>query len=275
MRIDAHQHYWELGRGDYGWITPELAPICRDFGPSDLQPHLEHAGIDGTVLVQAAASEAETHFLLSLAAQASSRVLGVAGWLDFEASDAAARVQSLARHRLLRGLRPVMQDMADLEWMMKPELSPALSAMAECGLCFDALIRPHHLPVLRRFAQRWPQLRIVIDHAAKPRIATGGFDAWAKDMRMLARDTMMSCKLSGLVTEAAPGWTWRDLRPYVNVLLQEFGDKRLLWGSDWPVVNLAGGYEAWREATSQLLAACSPAQCEQILGANAVEFYGL
>ena len=274
MQVDAHQHFWRLSRGDYGWLTPELAPIHRDFGPADLRPLTRAAGVERTVLVQAAPTEAETGFLLELAEE-EPLVAGVVGWVDFEAEDAAHRVAALAARPKLVGLRPMMQDMADDRWMLREELAPALRAMAEEGLTFDALVFPRHLPTLSEFAHRYPGLDIVIDHAAKPDIAAGALDDWARDIGAIAGETRLVCKLSGLITEAGPGWSAEQLRPYVEVLLEAFGADRLMWGSDWPVVNLAGSYASWRTASETLLASCSNDERAAIFGQTASVFYRL
>ena len=275
LLIDAHQHFWSIARDDYGWLTPALAPIYRDFGPGDLKPHLERWSISGTVLMQAAPTEAETEFLLDVAANASGMVRGVVGWTDLSAPDAPDWVQKMASNRMLRGLRPMIQSIPDPRWMLMPELEPGLRAMSECDLSFDALVKPEHLPFLCRFVDCHPDLRIVIDHGGKPDIANRVHSSWARDIRLLARETKVWCKLSGLVTEATAQWQRNDLKPYVDVLLEEFGAARLIWGSDWPVVNLAGGYDAWREATDRLLAGCPAEDRERILGGNASTFYRL
>jgi len=274
MRIDAHQHFWRLARGDYGWLTADLAAIHRDYEPADLAPLLKAARIDRTVLVQAAPSHAETEFLLHLA-ETADFVAGVVGWTDFEAEDAAHRIAALAAREKLVGLRPMIQDIPDPRWMLNEATRPAIEAMAEEGLTFDALVMPRHLPILGEFAARHPGLDIVIDHAAKPDIAAGAFDVWARDMRALAAQTRLVCKLSGLATEAAPGWSTETLRPYVEVLIEAFGADRLMWGSDWPVLNLNGDYAAWLNAAETLLAGLSEAEREAIFGGTANVFYGL
>jgi L-fuconolactonase len=275
MRIDAHQHFWRLARGDYGWLSPALAPIYRDFGIEDLKPHLAAAGISGTVLVQAAASEAETEFLLGLAAESGGLVQAVVGWIDFDARDAPRRLERLARNPLLRGVRPMMQDIPDTDWMLDPALDPAFRAIDNLGLRFDALVQPRHLTNLRRLLDRYPALDLVIDHAAKPRIAAKEREPWAADMRGLARETGAWCKLSGLVTEAGAGWSVADLQPYTDHLLDCFGAERLIWGSDWPVVGLAGGYKRWWAASEALLLPLDAASRERVLGENAARFYGI
>lgn len=277
MRIDAHQHFWSIEHTDYGWLqpTPALAPIYRGFGPEDLHPLRAAAGIEGTVLVQAAPSEAETWRLLGMARDPANAVLGVVGWCDLLAADAPQRIARLAAEPLLKGLRPMLQDIADPRWMLQPALAPALGAMVAHGLRFDALVKPVHLVALAEFVRRHPQLPIVVDHGAKPSIAARDFDPWARDIAAVAREPRVHCKLSGLATEAAAGWGAEELRPYVEHLLAVFGPDRLLWGSDWPVLNLAGSYAGWLAACEQLLGALSAAEREQVFGANAKRFYGL
>ncbi|MBR1286372.1 amidohydrolase family protein [Bradyrhizobium sp. AUGA SZCCT0177] len=272
MRIDAHHHLWSLARGDYGWLTPALAPIHRDFSLSDLAPHLAAANIRGTILVQAAPTEAETMFLLDIAAKAQV-VRGVVGWTDFDVADGGARIDALAMHKLLVGLRPMVQDMPDDDWLLRPGLAPLLAAMARNNLAFDALVLPRHLPRLLRLVDDHPYLQFVLDHCAKPRLATGETADWYRDVALLAERPNIVCKLSGLVTEAAPDWQITDLRTAVDHVVACFGPHRLLWGSDWPVVNLAGGYEKWIAAAETLLAGLSPDEKAAIFGGNAARIY--
>jgi L-fuconolactonase len=239
-RIDAHQHYWRIDRGDYGWLTPVLDTIYRDFLPEDLAAILKRHGIDRTIAVQAAPTIAETEFLLGLARQTGS-IAGVVGWVDFAESNAPSTIARLARERALVGLRPMVQDIADDDWL--PVLSwRRVSALIEHQLVFDALVLPRHLPRLARVVARYPQLTVVIDHGAKPPIREGvsGLDPWREDIAALAAEPRVHCKLSGLVTEASTLWQIEDLRPYVDHLLSTFGAEKLIWGSDWPVVELGG-----------------------------------
>ena len=269
IRIDAHHHVWRVDRGDYGWLTPDL-PICRDYGLADLRPLLGE--ITATVLVQAAPTETETAFLLDTARGSGGLVRGVVGWTDLAAPDAPGRIAAMAADPLLLGLRPMLQDIAETGWILRAEVQPALQAMAAAGLRFDALVQPRHLPLLPDVCARHPALRVVIDHGAKPAIAAGRFQPWADAIARVDRETAAACKLSGLVTEAAPGWKAADLRPYVDHLLACFGPDRLMWGSDWPVVNLAGGYTRWRDAALELLGATDR---NPVLGGTAAAFYGL
>jgi len=272
MRIDAHHHLWTLARGDYGWLTPALAPIHRDFSLSDLAPHLAAADIKGTILVQAAPTEAETMFLLDIAAKAQV-VRGVVGWTDFDSADGEARIDALVAHKLLVGLRPMVQDIPDDDWLLRPALAPILAAMARNSLVFDALVLPRHLLRLLRLVDGHPDVQFVLDHCAKPRLATGEMADWHRDVALLAERPNIVCKLSGLATEAAVGWQITDLRKAVDHVVACFGPHRLLWGSDWPVVNLAGGYEKWFAAAETLLANLSADEKAAIFGGNAARIY--
>ncbi len=272
MRIDAHHHVWTVSRGDYGWLERAPDAIRHDFGMADIARFLARHGIGATILVQAAPTAAETAFLLETARRAAV-VAGVVGWVDLLAADATERIGRLADDELLVGLRPMVQDIADDEFLLDPSLAPALRAMAERGLVFDALVLPRHLPRLLVLADRHPDLSIVIDHAAKPFIRDGLLDPWRADMAALAARANVTCKLSGLVTEAAAGWSPRDLAPYVAHILSVFGPERLIWGSDWPVVNLAGGYDAWRAASATLLSSLDDSARKAIFGGNAARIY--
>lgn len=274
IRIDAHQHFWSLARDDYGWLTPDLAPIYRDFLPADLSPILQKAGIDGTILVQAAPTVDETHYMLELAEQ-NAFIKGVVGWVDFEAATAPDQIANLAANPKLVGLRPMIQDIEQDDWMLEAKLAPAFDTLIAHDLTFDALTLPKHLGYLRQLLARYPTMRVVIDHGSKPDIANGAFEEWARDISMLASESHAYCKLSGLVTEASANWSVEDLRPYMEHLLSCFGPARLIWGSDWPVCTLASSYERWLEATDALLRECSDDERDQILGGTAIKAYSL
>lgn len=273
-RIDAHQHFWEPARGDYGWLTPELATLYRDFTPADLLPLLQQAGIDATVLVQAAPTVAETDYLLGLATR-HDFIRGVVGWIDMAAPEAVPTLERLARHPAFRGVRPMLQDLADPGWIARAPIDAAVRALVRLDLRFDALVKTLHLPHLLDFAQRHPALAIVIDHAAKPDIARGEFEAWLGPMRELARLPQVYCKLSGLVTEAGDSWTVDGLRRYVDAVLARFGPRRVIWGSDWPVATLAASYPAWVAASDTLLSGLDRDDRDAVLGGNAQRFYRL
>ncbi|HSV46661.1 MAG TPA: amidohydrolase family protein, partial [Ramlibacter sp.] len=272
MIVDAHFHSWQLDRGDYGWLVPSLGAIYRDVTVDDWWAQASAHSVAAGVLVQAAPTEAETLHLLELADR-HAQVLGVVGWVDLLAPDAPQRIARLAQHRKLRGLRPMLQDIDDTGWMLQPALRPALQAMVEHGLVFDALVQPRHLPNLLVLAQTHPGLRIVVDHGAKPAIAQGQWEPWAGDLERLAQETSAACKLSGLLTEAGPEPAPGAATRWASHLLRCFGPDRVLWGSDWPVLELAAGYTDWWQATQGLLAELSPSDRALVLGGNALRVY--
>lgn len=274
MRIDAHQHFWQRARGDYDWLTPDLGPLWRDYLPDDLSPLLDRHGIAGTVLVQAAATEAETGFMLALA-RAHDFIRGVVGWTDLADPRAPERIAALAAEPKLVGLRPMLQDLPDDDFILRADVQPALAAMARHGLALDALIRPRHLRHLLAVRAAHPALRIVIDHAAKPDLAGGELAQWRDDISAVAADGLTCCKVSGLVTEAGPGWTPGQLQPVFAHLLDRFSPQRLMWGSDWPVLNLAADYAGWVAATDDLLGGLDAAGRAAIMGGTATRFYRL
>ncbi|MCP3709439.1 amidohydrolase family protein [Paraburkholderia sp. CNPSo 3274] len=279
-RIDAHQHYWRIGARAGHWPPRELVTIYRDFGPEDLAPELDAGRIDGTVLVQALPVEEDTQYLLDLAGQTES-VRAVVGWVDLKAVDAAGRVARFAAHPKARGLRPMLQDLSDDAWIDDPALDVAVEAMLAHQLRFDALVMPRHLDSLHAFALRYPDLPIVIDHGAKPNIAMDELESWLPKMVRLASLPNVHCKLSGLWTEAGAlvdGNAFRERsRPYVRVLADLFGQQRLMWGSDWPVLRLATGCTSYSEWLAECEADCESwfgsAALADIFGGNASRFY--
>lgn len=272
--IDAHFHAWQLSRGDYGWLTPALAPIYRDVAVPDWRAQSQPYGVSAAVLVQAAPTEAETAFLLAQA-DAHPEVLGVVGWVDWLAPDAPERIHALARHPKVKGLRPMLQDIADPDWILQPALDACLRAMAQAGLVFDALVKPVHLPRLLEMARRHPGLKVVIDHAAKPDIAQGQWQPWADGMAQLARETPYACKLSGLLTECGPNPAPHAARRWAQHVIDVFGPERVIWGSDWPVLELASTYASWWQETQTLLSPLASPQRNAILGGNAARVYQL
>ena len=286
-RVDAHHHVWRLERGDYGWLnpTPQLAPIYRDFDLADLRPLLAAANIDATVLVQAAPTIAETRFVLDVARNSEGIVRGVVGWADLGAADAVETLAMLAGDPLLKSIRPMLQDLADPDWIARPEVQPALAALAQLGLQFDALVKPRELKPLLRTLERHPDLGVVIDTdlSARPGADRAAGQPAPRGPCGDARTrgghvdgpAPAGSKLSGLVTEAGANWSVETLRRYTDHVFQCFGPERLLWGSDWPVVTLAATYEEWVGASDKLLAELSRADQDRIFGANARQFYGL
>lgn len=270
MVIDAHQHFWLLNDRAGGWPPPELTAIHRDFLPQDLVPHLAGAGVEGTVLVQSLPSVEDTRFMLGLA-ENNRFILGVVGWVDLKAADAPIVIAELARTPKLKGLRPMLQDLVEDNWIDDPALDPAIDAMRAAGLVFDALVLPRHLASLEKFARRYPDLPIVIDHGAKPVIAQGLYTEWRAAMARLADLENVSCKLSGLLTERGAQQP-EAIRPYAETILDLFGPERVIWGSDWPVLDLAGDYAGW---LAQARAIVPEAARGAVFGGNARRFYKL
>ncbi len=284
--VDAHCHLWALDRGDYGWLdsnNPELTPIVRDFTPTDLHAAYPPSSIDASILVQAAPTDAETDYLLSLAADMPGAA-GVVGWVDLGSAQLAARLDTLAANPLCRGIRPMLQDITATDWILQPAQHAGLAVLLAAGLRFDALITARHLPALRQVCQAFPDLPVIIDHAAKPALAAmdeAQLVPWMQGMQALGQTTMALCKLSGLLTEMHPTQTRSAqqavavLQPLFDQLLEWFGAERLVWGSDWPVVTLAAELPLWLEVTTTLLNPLSTGERSAILGGNAIRFYGL
>jgi L-fuconolactonase len=270
VRIDAHQHFWSIARGDYGWLGPHLPALWRDFGPEDLAPLLARHRVDATVLIQAAPSIAETDYMLGLA-DAVPWVGAVVGWIDFSDPGHRRHLERWARKRKFRGVRPMLQDIADSAWILDRRHAWAFDALADLDLHFEFLGQPRHLGVAAQLLARNPRLPVVLDHAMKPQIREQAFEPWASGIAALARATGALCKVSGLVTEAAPGWVLGDLKPYVDHLVTSFGPDRIMWGSDWPVVNLNGSYDSWQAVTLALIGAHPSARA--MLGETAQKFY--
>jgi L-fuconolactonase len=272
MFVDAHQHFWSIARGDYGWLTAKSGPIYRDFLPADLAPHLRRHGIAKTVLVQAAPTTEETDYLLRLADE-TAWVGAVVGWVDFERPDHLSHLKRWSRNPKFRAVRPMIQDLPDPAWVLDPALDWAFRALQDLDLHFEFLGLPAHLDAASALLKRYPRLTVVLDHGMKPQVRNRAFEPWATGIDAIARTTRACCKLSGLVTEALPGWDASDIKLYADHLLQAFGPDRLMWGSDWPVVNLNGGFDAWRNATLELIGGC--AGSDQILGGTACRVYRL
>lgn len=246
--IDSHAHLWRLGQNGFTWPTADLEPIYRDFVLEDLKQVTAAAGVDDVVLVQSQANVADTQWLLSLATDP--LIAGVVGWADLTAPDAMERIRSLAQTKALRGLRPMVQDL-ESGWYDAPELDHAFAMMSELDLVLDGLVRPKHLPSLRRLAERHPQLGIVIDHGAKPDFSDLG--SWRDEVGAIAKLPNVTCKLSGLLTELPAGADPGAIRPAFDVLWNCFGAERLIWGSDWPVLRLAGTYGNWLTLAQSLV----------------------
>jgi L-fucono-1,5-lactonase len=278
MKVDAHHHFWDPARATYPWLTADLAAINRPFGPDDLEPLLEAAGIGRTVVVQARHGLDETRDLLEIAAT-STFVAGVVGWVDLtdpavpSTLDALRQAQGGSR---LVGIRHQVHDEPDPEWLLRPDVRRGLAAVAAAGLVFDLLVRPRELPAAFEIVRALPELRFVIDHLAKPPIRDGAIEPWASLIAQFGPLENVSCKMSGLVTEADwATWTVNDLAPYVRHALEVFGPGRLMFGSDWPVCLLAAAYPRVVEAAHGLMAHLSEPEQESVFGGVAARVYRL
>ena len=272
MIIDSHQHLWQIGRNGHKWPTPDLAAIHRDFGPEDLRA--EAVAVDGSVLVQSQSDDADTDWMLEVAS-ATPFVKGVVGWADLEAASAPARLASLAAKPKLKGIRPMLQGLADDQWILRDAVQPALKTITDLSLCFDALIFPRHLAAIDQLARTWPALSIVIDHCGKPQIGSGDDALWRDGIARVANNPNVCCKLSGLATEMAEGLSLDAARPYADHVLACFGPDRLMWGSDWPVLNLRTTYNAWQDWTLAWLTPQSGTTRDAIFGGTARRVYQL
>ncbi len=278
--IDAHQHLWRIGQNGHTWPTPDLDAIYRDFGRDDLADACHEVGITGTVLVQSQASDADTRWMLDVAAL-TPMIRGVVGWTDLAAPDAPQRIARLAQQPKLKGLRPMLQGLPQDDWILRDDLRPALEAMITHGLTFDALVYTRHLPFIDQLARRYPDLRIVIDHGAKPPLGKPEEMAqWRNHIAALAQNANVSCKLSGLLTEVPDGQSPADqsddvLIPCANHMLAVFGADRLMWGSDWPVVLLKDSYRHWFNWTLRWLTDKPEITHTAIMGETAHRFYQL
>jgi L-fuconolactonase len=268
--IDAHVHIWRLGRNGCTWPPPELAAIHRDFGLDDVAATIAGTGVEQVVLVQSQESEEDSAWLLGEAA-AAPIVAGVVGWIDGAAPDPAARLARLQGRGPLAGVRVMAQD-RPAEWLAGPALHGQFRALTDRELSLDLLVRPHHLAGCATLAGAFPDLRVIIDHAAKPPIASNGLCAWREAIAPAADRANMMCKLSGLITEAAPGAAIETLGPYVEAALSLFGAERLVWGSDWPVITLNGGYGAWLDFARTVIPS---RHHDAVFGGNARIFYRL
>jgi L-fuconolactonase len=275
MRIDSHQHFWLYDPGRDGWITDEMAVLKRDFLPEDLIPELRFNDIAQSIAVQADQSEKETRFLLELA-EKHPEIAGVVGWVDLSAENIEERLEYFSRFPKLRGFRHILQAESDDRFMMRKEFLRGISCLGGYHFTYDILIYARHLPVAIEFVRRFPEQKFVLDHLAKPGIKARELEPWSHDVRRLASNPNVFCKLSGMVVEADwKQWTAKDFRPYLDAVFAAFGIDRLMFGSDWPVCLLAGTYAQAKEIIEVYTHNLSSTEKEKIFGLNAARFYGL
>lgn len=275
MRVDAHQHFWRYQREKHDWITDQMSVLKRDFLPQDLEPHLTRNALDGSVAVQADQSEQETLFLLELAENCA-RILGVVGWVDLRADNLSERLEFFSQFTKLSGFRHVVQSEPDDRFLLDPRFLRGIARLEKFGFTYDVLIFPKQLPAAIEFTEKFPAQKFVVDHIAKPSIRELQIDGWSGQIRALASNPNVLCKLSGMVTEANwSGWRPEDFTPYLDVVFDAFGPDRLMFGSDWPVCLVAGTYDEVYELVVSYTRAFSEIDRVKIFGDNAVKFYGL
>jgi L-fuconolactonase len=274
MRIDSHQHFWKYNSEDYPWITDAHAVIKRDFLPEHLSPLLKAANLNGCVAVQAMQQLSETDFLLNLAENSPS-IVGVVGWVPFCDANVEAHITRYAENSKTVGFRHIIQDEADDQFMLRSNFNEGIRLLTRYALCYDLLIFERHLPQSIAFVDKHPELSIIVDHIAKPRIRKNEFDhSWAKNIRLLAERDHVCCKLSGLVTEVRDAeWHAELLQPYFNTVLEAFGANRVLFGSDWPVCLLRSEYGQWLQVVTSLIAPLTATEQAAIMGENAARIY--
>ena len=276
--VDAHHHFWDPATAEYPWLTGDFEPIRRAFGPADLAPLLRATRIDHTVLVQARSSADETRAFLATAA-GEPFIAGVVGWVDLTATsvrDDLATLRARPGGDRLVGIRHQVQDEPDPDWLGRPDVRRGLREVADAGLAYDLLVRARELPAAIDAAAALPELRFVLDHAAKPPIASRAMEPWSTLIGQIARLDNVSCKLSGLVTEADwATWTPASLQPYVETVLEAFGPARVMFGSDWPVCLVAATYEDVVETANELTARLTATERAGVFGGTAIETYGL
>ena len=274
MRIDAHQHFWHYSPQTHEWINEEMQVIRRDFLPYDLAPILKANGIDGCVAVQADQTDFESDFLLQLAGE-HEIIKGVVGWTDLKSAALESRLEAYKENPLLKGFRHIVQGEPD-GFMTDTGFLKGVSSLKDYDLTYDILVFSHQLPEVCQFMKQLSEMRLVINHLAKPDIKGAEFDSWKKQMTELAAYPHLHIKLSGLVTEADwKGWKLSDFQPYIESILELFGPKRILFGSDWPVCLVAASYEQVLEIVNQYIEKLSVDEQASIMGNNAQRFYKL
>jgi L-fucono-1,5-lactonase len=275
MRIDSHQHFWRYTPAEYSWIDGPLRPLQRDFLPGDLRREMQKTSVEGAVSVEARGSTEETNRLLAVA-QEHSFVRGVVGWVPLTSHDVESTLEQLSTDEHLKGLRYSIQSEPDEMFVSRGDFNSGIALLHRFNLAFDILIFAKHLPQTIRFVDRHPRQVFILDHIAKPRIRENVLEPWRTHLQELARRQNVYCKLSGLVTEAHfTGWTEEQLKPYLGTVLEAFGPKRLMFGSDWPVCTVAATYERWFGIVNRWVGRLSPPEREEIFGGTATRAYRL
>jgi len=275
LKIDAHHHLWKFDAKEYGWIDERMGVLRRDFLPADLHKEMAAAGIDATVAVQARQTVEETRWLLELAGQ-NDFMRGVVGWVPLADPKVEGVIEKFAVNPKLRGVRHVLQDEPDENYILREDFNRGIRELTRHNLTYDILIFERHLPQTIRFVDQYPNQKFVVDHLAKPRVKYKAISPWREHMHELAKRQNVYCKISGLATEADHRkWTEEQLQPYIDTVLEAFGAKRVMFGSDWPVCLLALSYQRWVEIVAKTAGRLSVAEQERLWAGTAVEAYGL
>ena len=275
MVIDSHQHFWKYEPVKHSWIDDDMSVIRRDFLPSDLAKVYQENGIDGCVAVQADQTLEETDFLIDLAS-INNFIKGIVGWVDLRAENIENVLEKYSTDKIVKGFRHVVQGEADHNFLLRPNFSRGISLLEKHNFTYDILVFPHQLGSVLEFVKKFPHQKFVIDHIAKPYIKDGYFEGWATMMTAIGKHENVSCKMSGMVTEADFNiWTPEQIHPYMDTVLEAFGSKRILFGSDWPVCLVAGNYSKIKKLTTDFISQLSKIEQNSIMGNNAIEFYNL
>jgi L-fuconolactonase len=275
MIIDSHQHFWKYNPQNHGWITDDMSAIRRDFLPGDLKRIYDQNRIDGCVAVQVDQTEEENEFLLGLT-EMHSFVRGIVGWVDFRAANIGERLTFYSAIPMIKGFRHIVQAEADPKFLLGVFFCRGIAELQQHKFTYDILVYANQLDQVADFVKKFPNQPFIIDHLAKPSIRDGSIKGWAIQMKSIAQHPNVYCKLSGMVTEADWNkWTYADLEPYMQTVLEAFGPQRLVYGSDWPVCLVASSYERQLAATKQFISRLSPSEQSAIMGENAVRFYHL
>lgn len=275
MKIDSHQHFWKFDPVRDSWIDGTMSVIQRDFMPEDIKPLLSANGMDGCVSVQADQSVEENSFLLAHA-EKNDFIKGVVGWVDFQAEDIHERLRHYSQFKKMKGFRHVLQGEKQRDFMLRPAFRRGISALHAFGYTYDILIFPDQLKFAKKFVEGFPYQPFVIDHLAKPYIKDKKIDEWKKDIRAIAKFDNVSCKVSGMVTEADwKNWANEDFRPYLDVIVDSFGMDRLMFGSDWPVCLVAASYKKMIDVVKEYFSTFTKSEQDAFFGGNAVRFYNL
>jgi L-fuconolactonase len=276
QRIDAHQHFWQFDPVRDNWITEDMSVIRRDFLPANLKPLLDRNEFDGSVVVQTCQDEADNEFMLRLAAE-NDFIKGVVGWVDLLVENIEDRLRFYhENYPKMKGFRHVLQAEPDEQFMLREDFKRGIALLHQYGFTYDILIYPNHIKYASELVAEFPAQKFVVDHLAKPYIKLKEIGQWQRDMEYLAYYRNVYCKVSGMLTEADwYGWRTEDFTPYLDVIFKAFGTQRVMYGSDWPVCMLAGGYNRALEILQIYASRYSHDEQELFFGGNAVNFYNL